>query len=157
MHDDTEDGFWAIVADAGGKKYIGTIVAEGDVPLADPLDIAGAVTDGVPIRIREAWSVIEMDLVIPGPQGPQGIQHMTHARPANNCQGPCSFLLVPTMVHLFTDMTEEDRRRNKALVDQANENCMRNRAGKANITLAGPGALPPGRGFHGPGSPPGLS
>lgn len=155
MHDDTEDGVWAIVADAGGKKYIGQIKHE--LLVENEGDIMGAITDGIPIKLVNAWAMIEMDLVIPGPQGPQGIQHVCHCRPANNSQEACSFFLVPTMVHLFSDMTEADQRRNKELVDQVDRNARENRAKRSNITLAGPGALPPPGGFRGPGRPPGLS
>ncbi len=157
MHDNNEDGVWAIVADAGGKKYIGRLIY--DIPPKDSADIIGAMTDGIPVKMVSAWSFVEMDLVIPGPQGPQGIQHMTHARPANNCQGASDFHIVPTLIHFFWDMKEADQQRNKDLVGQAEENSMRNRADKANIALAGPGAplpSPPG-GFRGPGRPPGLS
>jgi hypothetical protein len=155
MHDDTEDGVWAIVADAGGKKYIGKIV--GDVLLKDASDLLANITDGIPVMLKDAWAIIEMDLVIPGPNGPQGIQHMTHARPANNCQGASSFVLVPTMVHLLSDMAEGDRTRNKGLVEQAEQNSQQNRAKSANLTLAPAGAIPPPGGFRGPGRPPGLS
>lgn len=145
MCEDSEGSVWAIVADTGGKKYIGEIV----ISLKDAGDIVLAVTDGIPIKMKNAWAFIEMDLPLSGPQGPVGIQRVCHCRPANNCEGPCSFWVVPTMIHLFSDMSGADIRRNKGLVEQVIQNSMKNRAERANIALVPAGALP--RGFRGPG------
>ncbi len=154
MHDD-EDGVWAVVADAGGKKYIGRITGnprfEGDDHIKRLVD---NIADRTPISMVDAWSYIEMDLPTNGPQG-LAVQHITHCRPANNCVGASSFLIVPTLVHLFSEMRGVDRKRNKDLVEnvtrQVEESIKEARAQNAGLTLAKPGDMP-----HGPGRPPGL-
>ena len=119
---------WAVVA-AGGSKYLCKIAVED---LWDPPDW--------PIQITDAWAYLEMDLPVQGPQG-MAIQHLTHCRPVNQCSGPSTLWVTPFAVHFFSDMTEEEQKRNKGLVDNIVQATKRARAEQAGIQLAGPGAL----------------
>jgi len=146
---DVEAGVWAVVTDAGGKKYIGQI----DTSAHKEMEVWEVLGSEWPIHLTNAWAYIEMDLPIGGPNGQMGIQHITHCRPTNNCQGASSFYIMATAVHLLDDMEAADRKRNKELVEQVAQTAMKARAGRSGIQLAPAGAIPPGppRGFHGPG------
>jgi len=138
---DTERGVWAVVTDSGGKKYIGCSESTAD-------DILRSMLEREPIKLTSAFALIEMDLPMQTPQGGV-IQHIAHLRPADNCDGPATIHIVPMVIHLFTDMTDSDRRRHKALVEQIAQAAIVGRAEKAGIQLVGPGGMP-----RGPSHPP---
>lgn len=139
---------------SGGKKYIGRITS--DAPAGDLVDV---MTDHIPVKLEEAFALIEMDLPMQTPQGGI-IQHVAHCRPIDNCEGPSTIRIVPHVVHLFDDMSPGDRRRHKGLVEQVADSAMKQRAERSGLALVKPGGpmprIPGMPNGPGPGRPPGL-
>lgn len=136
---DVERGVWAVVTDAAGKKYVGRMV--GSEFTED--DVLKCMVDRCPVKMEQVFALIEMDLPMQTPQG-GAIQHISHLRPMDNCEGPSAFHIMPSAVHFFTDMSESDRRRHKGLVEQIAHVAVATRAERAGIQLVGPGGMPRG-------------
>lgn len=136
---DVERGVWAVVTDAAGKKYIGRMV--GKEFTAD--DVMKCMVEHCPVKIEQAFALIEMDLPMQTPQG-GAIQHIAHLRPVDNCEGPASLHIMPSAVHFFTEMSDSDCRRHKALVEHIAQAAVVARADRAGIQLVGPGGMPRG-------------
>lgn len=131
-----EHGVWAVVHSTG-RKYIGAITGVGwPEDVEEHEAILQALADHEPLAMDPAFELHTGIVPIMTQQGP-GLQHIVQVMPIDAAQGPAKVMLIPSAVHLFADMTEEDQDRHKKLVEQLMAQIKVARsAARSNIVLA---------------------
>ena len=131
-----EHGVWAVIH-AIGRKYIGAISGIGWSPDHDEHEgVIQVLTDHEPLAMDPAFELHTGIVPIMTPNGP-GLQHIVQVMPIDGAQGPTRILVIPSAVHLFIDMEEDDQERHKKLVEQFMEQIKTARsAARAGIVLA---------------------
>ena len=109
-------GIWAVVH-AEGRKYIGAIHGVGWSEDADETEaMLEMFAEKQAVLLDPAFEFHSGMMPTMTPRGP-AMNHIVQVLPLDGAMGPSKLRVVPSAVHLFSDMQEQDQERHKKLVE----------------------------------------
>jgi len=137
-----EAGVWAVVHSVG-RKYIGlTKQWSGDTEV-----VCEALQQGEAVFLDPAFELHTAIIPIQTPNGP-ALNHVVQVIPVDGATGAAKLWVLPTAIHMFSDMRPDDRARHKKLVMQfLSQIEVARKASDAGIVMA---KRMPGEGIRGP-------
>ena len=133
------DGIWAVVKVAGGQ-YLGALQVEGNGIVRTDTSIISTVLSARDARkeVKENGCIFMkpcFEFTMLMKPTPEGIQRQPLPVPVNVCMEEVGVWLWPASIVFFEDMTENDQRSHKSLVEAALKDIMVSRAAAAGLTL----------------------